>query len=454
MAPRWRLTFGGIGAATALLLGIAVLSYLGVDRLLDSARLVEHTHIVNSHLDETLARLTSAETGQRGFLITGEDRYLEPYRSALPLTAGLLESLERLIEADPRQRERVIELERLVSLQFELLEQGIELRRRDSRQDALVASGLLSRSKDAMDGIRTRIAEMKADELRLLSERSDVVARDNARIKAIIVLGNLAAFLLLGAAFGFLGREIARRARAEQAIVSHAARLEAANKELESFSYSVSHDLRSPLRAIDGFSRIVEEDYGDRLDDEGKRLLRVIRENGVRMGQLIDDLLQFSRLGRKPINSVPLDMNALAAEAYEEARTAAPEKEPHIVLHSLPAASGDRGLIKQVWANLLENAIKYSSTREKPVIEVSGEKKGKEVHYRVRDNGVGFDMAYAHKLFSVFQRLHASTEFSGTGVGLAIVHRIVTRHGGRVWAEGKPGEGAVFHFTLPAAGGA
>jgi signal transduction histidine kinase len=235
----------------------------------------------------------------------------------------------------------------------------------------------------------------------------------------------------------------------ERRVAERTAQLETSNKELEDFTYTVSHDLRTPLRAIDGFSRILEEDYGGKLDDEARRLIGVVRENTRKMGQLIDDLLTFSRLGRNPIAATSINMEALARSALAEIDAPAAAGRARIEIHALPEAWGDPAPIKQVWINLLSNAVKFSGKREQPVIEVSGRKNAAEIVYCVKDNGVGFDMKYYDKLFGVFQRLHGNDEFPGTGVGLAIVRRIVSRHGGRAWAEGKMGEGAAFYFSLP-----
>jgi signal transduction histidine kinase len=224
------------------------------------------------------------------------------------------------------------------------------------------------------------------------------------------------------------------------------AALQAANQELESFSYSVSHDLRAPLRAIDGYAQMLEEDYVQKLDAEAQRLLGVVRGNARRMGQLIDDLLAFSRLGRQQPVLIPVDMTSLAREAVEELRGA---RAVAVELGELPRATADPALIRQVWINLIGNAIKYSSKKpDARVVIAAREEAGRNV-YSVRDNGAGFDMRYAEKLFGVFQRLHSIDEFEGTGVGLAIVQRIVARHGGQVRAEGKPGAGACFEFSLP-----
>jgi PAS domain S-box-containing protein len=227
-----------------------------------------------------------------------------------------------------------------------------------------------------------------------------------------------------------------------------AARLLASNKELESFSYSVSHDLRAPLRAIDGFALMMQEDCGQMLDAHGARYLSVIRENSRRMGELIDDLLTFSRLGRQPVARDPVNVDSLVREILEEV-IPAESPAPQIELTPLPPAHGDRGLLRQVWTNLIGNAVKYSSKHSRPLIQISGRDAGAETQYSIRDNGVGFSMDYVGKLFGVFQRLHRADEFAGTGVGLAIVHRVVTRHGGRVWAEGEVDRGAVFSFALP-----
>jgi light-regulated signal transduction histidine kinase (bacteriophytochrome) len=227
------------------------------------------------------------------------------------------------------------------------------------------------------------------------------------------------------------------------------AELMAAYKELDTFSYSVSHDLRAPLRAMDGYSQMLEEDFGARLDEEGRRLLGVIRSSSLHMGQLIDDLLAFSKLGRQEPAKHSVDMAALAHEVVEEvARGVSAD----IEVQALPPAQADRSLLRQVWTNLVGNALKYSGKRADPRIEIGGREGAQENVYWVRDNGAGFDMRYVDKLFGVFQRLHRAEDFPGTGVGLAIVQRVVARHGGRVWAEGQPGQGACFHFSLPKAG--
>ena len=265
-----------------------------------------------------------------------------------------------------------------------------------------------------------------------------------------------------------LEREIGERTRAEEAlrasddrlralnleleerVVARTTELETANKDLESFSYSVSHDLRAPIRAINGFATILIEDHGATLDPQARRKLDVIVNESVRMGSLIDDLLAFSKLGRKALARVDLDMRELARATFERLnRTASGGKPVDLRLGSMPHAHGDQSLFEQVWTNLISNAIKFSSKKDAPVVEIGGISAEGEHVYFVRDNGAGFDAAYRERLFGVFQRLHHDHEFPGTGVGLALVHKIVTRHGGRIWADGELERGATFHFTLP-----
>ena len=246
-----------------------------------------------------------------------------------------------------------------------------------------------------------------------------------------------------------MAAEIAERKRVEQLLEAQRQELEDSNKELEAFSYSVSHDLRAPLRAIDGYGRILIEDYEDRFDTEGRRVLGVISSETQRMGRLVDDLLAFSRLGRQKLQRSDIDMTALAQDVFEELSAQAPERALQLELNQLPVARGDRAMIRVALSNLLSNAVKFTRNEDPAVIEIgSGLEDGQTVYF-VKDNGVGFDMQYAQKLFGVFQRLHSTEEFEGTGVGLALVQRVIHRHGGRVWAEGIVNEGATFSFSLP-----
>jgi signal transduction histidine kinase len=244
-------------------------------------------------------------------------------------------------------------------------------------------------------------------------------------------------------------RIVAQNQELEQHVQERTSQLQEANQELEAFSYSVSHDLRTPLRAIDGYSRILSEDFNDALGEDGRRVCSVVRSETQRMNQLIDDLLGLSRLSRTEMRRTELDLATLVRKAYGELTGVEERKRIELQVGDLPPAAGDASLMQQVVMNLLSNAIKFSSKQAHAVIAVSGRTTEREVEYQIHDNGAGFNAKYADRLFKVFQRLHSSEEYEGTGVGLAIVQRVIRRHGGRVWAESEPGNGATFHFTLP-----
>ena len=238
----------------------------------------------------------------------------------------------------------------------------------------------------------------------------------------------------------------------EERVILRTEQLEAVNKELESFSYSVSHDLRAPLRAVHGYTKILVDEYENILDEEGKRICRIISSSATQMGELIDDLLSFSRIGRTGMNTSQLDMKSIVMSVFKETCPNDQKSKTNLKIGKLHKALGDGNLLKIVWTNLISNAIKYSSKESISEISVSSQMKYDRITYSVKDNGVGFDMNYKHKLFGVFQRLHSEAEFEGNGVGLAIVQRIILKHGGNVWAEGEVGKGATFYFSLPVNG--
>ncbi|PKN86781.1 MAG: hypothetical protein CVU51_06625 [Deltaproteobacteria bacterium HGW-Deltaproteobacteria-1] len=297
------------------------------------------------------------------------------------------------------------------------------------KNDAGDVQGIFAAARD-VTALRRAEKELKAahDELELrVEERTDELKQANNALEL----------------------EINERKEVEKLIALRTKLLEVTNKELESFSYSVSHDLRAPLRAIDGYSRMILRDQRDHLNDDAKRKFDLIRSNTQMMGKLIDDLLAFSRLGRLEINMTRLDMEGLVNDVWMELQIINPDRRIDFKVNKVPASKGDRTLIKQVYSNLLSNAVKYTKNRDRARIETGGYKGENENVYYVKDNGIGFDMDYYDKLFGVFQRLHSADEYEGTGVGLAIVQRIIHRHGGSVWAEGQVEEGAAFYFTLP-----
>jgi signal transduction histidine kinase len=411
----------------------------------------------NTTLYARLAR-ADARHGERLRILHEIDRAVAAEKSIESIAGAAIEPLRTLLGVP-----------RAIVNRFDLAAGEVEWIAAAGRRRVHVGPGVryslaLMGNVEALARGETQLVDVQ--ELAAGPERSALLASD---VQVYMVVPMIAGDELFGAiSFGGatatfppeqvkIAREVAtqlaiaiRQAQLLKGEKAHAAELEARVRErtaeLESFSYSVSHDLRAPLRAVDGYARMLEEDYGERLDAEGRRLLGVVRESATRMGRLIDDLLAFSRLGRQEPARRRVDMDALVREAIAEVRAGS---DAPIQASALPAADADPAMLKQVWVNLISNAIKYSSKRAEARVEIGGREDARERVYWVRDNGAGFDMRYADKLFGVFQRLHRAEEFPGTGVGLALVHRVVTRHGGRVWAEGKPGEGACFYFSLP-----
>ncbi len=262
-------------------------------------------------------------------------------------------------------------------------------------------------------------------------------------------------------AFGLLREEITERKKAEVAIhelneslekkiAERTAELQETNMALEAFNYSVSHDLQAPMRTVNGYAKILLREYDGQFDDEGKHLLQAIHTNMGRMSQLVRDLLEFSKAGKVALTKESVDMNEIVSAVIDEVKRGQLDINAEIIVHDLNVSVSDSHLIRQVWTNLISNSVKFSGKVNKPLIEIGSQMNNGQSAYYVRDNGVGFDMQYADKLFDPFQRLHSRSEFDGTGIGLATVYRIISRHGGKIWAEAKPDEGATFYFTIPA----
>ncbi len=443
------MTKAGLAAALLLLIIVSCITFYRIQQFADSSRLVGHTHLVIERINHILSEMKDAESAQRGYLITGEQSFLEEHHAVVVDIPAEIAALKELTGDNLQQQQAIVVLGDMIDERLHALRLGIDMlgSREGVSNEELVAL-VHGNGRQSMAQLRKHVQNMIGAEDALLRDRANMVELQATSTKRWILFGNLLAAVLLISAIWMILREIEQRKRAQREIEKSAAQLELTNKELESFSYSVSHDLRSPLRAIDGYSRIFEEDFADKLDDEGRRLLKVIRTSSKKMGQLIDDLLAFSRMGRKPVDLGRVDMDALVDDVWNEVCTHA-KLPPQLKKQSLPACWGDRALLRQVLLNLLANAVKYSGTRDEPVVEVFASKREHEILYSVRDNGVGFDMRFYNKLFGVFQRLHTEDEFPGTGVGLAIAQRVIVRHGGRIWAESKPNEYTIFNFSLP-----
>jgi signal transduction histidine kinase len=443
------LTKTGLTTAMLLLVVVSAIAFYRIQQFADSARLVSHTHLVIEKIHHIFSELKDAESAQRGYLITGEESFLQAHHAVVISLPQDIEDLRELTSDNKNQQEQISVMADMIDDRLHVLRLGIDmLANRQDISNEEVESLVRGDGRQTMTQLRIQMDRMINTEETLLKDRAELVEDNASSTKRWILFGNLLAVILLLTAIWLILREIEHRKTTQREIEKTAAQLELTNKELESFSYSVSHDLRSPLRAIDGYSRIFEEDFAEKLDDEGRRLLKVIRTSSKKMGQLIDDLLAFSRMGRKPVDFGRVEMDALVDDVWREVSSDL-QTPPVLKKQSLPACWGDRALLRQVLLNLLANAVKYSSTKSEPVIELFARDQDHETLYSVRDNGVGFDMRFYNKLFGVFQRLHTEEEFPGTGVGLAIAQRVIVRHGGRIWAESKPDEYTIFNFSLP-----
>ncbi len=481
-------------ALTVLLLAAVVvvalntwLAFRSIKVLLSSEAWVQHTLQVINQVEQIMSSAKDAETGNRGFLITGEEPYLEPYTTALKELPPELDAFARLTADNPSQLDRLLELRAVLDERLSLLAEGIAERRNGSKEEVhlLVQTGT---GKAEMDHLRRIADDMEAEEQRLLVTRVAAAQRSSTQARLTIALASALDLVLLVFMFRHLARERVLRlekervaaelalAKAEteakaielqslndeleERVAKRTAELETTNRELEAFSYSVSHDLRAPLRTIDGFSLALEEDYAGAVDAVGKDYIRRVRTGVQRMGQLIDALLQLSRITRADLVRENFEMGEIARAVVAEielgiqtatpngnGNAANPDAKPiQFRLDDGPTAFGDPKLMRVALENLLGNAVKFSSKVAEPSIEFGWDTKAEA--WFVKDNGAGFDMFYADKLFNAFNRLHGDKDFKGSGIGLATVARVVRRHHGKIWADSVVGRGATFWFTL------
>ena len=442
-------------SALVILLSIGVLSFRSTLREEEDRSWVTHTHLVVESLEEILIAITQAETGQRGYLLTGNENDLKPFEDGVKKVQQDAEKFRVLTSDNPRQQEAAEHLGLLIAARLAGLLDRMEIRRRNGLVAASKAVATEDDREKLMDGIREQISEMRRTEKQLLSRRLEAAAASSRRVKAAIVFGNAGAISILLLAGFVIHRETVRRNLAEQDLKHSNERLERrtlelseTNIELESFAYSVAHDLRAPLRHIAGYSNVLVQEYGTRLDADGRRYLEKIVDGGEKMGRLVDDLLSLSKIGRQELSLQATSLDKLLRHVVNELAPEWSEREVEWQIGELFSVDCDPGLMKQVFMNLLSNAVKYTRKREHAVIQVGQMRQNDQRVIFVRDNGVGFEMQYVGKLFGVFQRLHKARDFEGTGVGLAIVQRIIHKHGGRIWAEAKVDEGATFFFTM------
>lgn len=444
-----------------------------VSVLVHSELSVEHTWKVINQVEQILSSAVDAETGNRGFLLTGDNAYLEPYVAAnrnLPLE---LDRFQSLTADNPSQQARIAAMRSLVQTRLALLQEGIDLWR-SGNIDSVRAMILTGTGKLQMDNLRRLANDMEDEERCLLATRTSAATSSSRRARLAVGLASALDLTLIMLFFRYFARERGIRISAEitakdlalsrkqievdaaeilllnatleERVRQRTADLETTNRELEAFSYSVSHDLRAPLRTIDGFSLALEEDYADAVDVVGRDYIRRVRAGVQRMGQLIDALLQLSRITRAEITREEFSLSDVAQSVADNLRVENPGCALTFNLQPELTANGDPKLLRVALENLMGNAVKFSSKKPETIVDFAWD--SEQNAWFVRDNGAGFDMFYSEKLFNAFNRLHGDKDFKGSGIGLATVARVIHRHHGRIWADSTVDRGATFWFTL------
>jgi signal transduction histidine kinase len=449
------------------------LAFRSISSLIQSEYWVDHTWQSINQVERIMSSAKDAETGNRGYLITGDAEYLAPYLAAQRDLPSELAHFQALTSDSPSQQARLQEMRVAIERRLSLLQQGIDLRRTESKDSshALILTGT---GKTQMDHLRGIADQMEAEEHRLLVERTAVARSGGRQARYTLTLASCLDFLLVLLMLRYFSRErrmrVASELDAERLAVARAeaeeradevrtlnatlenrvklrtAELETINRELEAFSYSVSHDLRAPLRTIDGFSLALEEDYATLVDDAGRDYIRRVRNGVQRMGLLIDALLQLSRITRADLSREDVDLSQLAESIAADIKEQSPAGNVNFRIERGLHVSADPRLLRIALENLMGNAVKFSSKVADPTVVFGWD--AEEKAWFVRDNGAGFDMFYADKLFNAFNRLHGDKDFTGSGIGLATVARVVHRHQGHIWAQSTVNHGATFWFTL------
>ncbi len=439
----------GLAVALGLLMALGAYSFFNLRQQAEAADWVTHTYQVVSGLQGIFSSVQDTESAQRAFMMSGNETYLEPCHNAMRALPQQMDAVGRLTEDNPRQLGLLNKLRHDVDARLSMVRTRID-QRRQLGVNALDPKLLNGAGVRLMESVRADIEAMTNEEKALLQLRRAALSRARTLSTILQSFAGAISLGLLTAVFVGLAKQMARAHRAEQETEKSNGQLRAANNELRAFSYSVAHDLRAPLRAINGFAQIIEEDCVGQLDEPGHRALERITANSAKMSALIDDLLELSKVSMQTVRQDKVEMNELVRGAYQELLETQTGRVIECEIAPLPPASGDPSLLRQVWLNLIGNALKFTRDRERTHIEIGGTVAGPDfATYFIRDNGAGFDMQYADKLFGAFQRLHRPTDFEGTGIGLALVQRIIQRHGGTIWAEGEENHGARFAFTLP-----
>ncbi len=440
---------GGFGLVFAGIVVISIASYRNTAVLIKNSQLDTRSHELVQLLGSIGETLDEAERGHRRYLVTGDKAYLKGHKTVLEQMPVFSQYLRGLTEGTSDQEARVASLEGLIGQQLAAEAAAISARQ-TSGYEGVRSIALSGAAKLELEAIHRLIIEIEGAEQKALRARVVQSARSTRNTIVLLVLGALLQLVLLASVYHLIHHDITERRRVATELRRRGELLQAANKELEAFSYSVSHDLRAPLRHIDGYASLLSKTAGESLNDKARRYLQTISDSAKQMGQLIDDLLIFSRMGRQEMLRTSVNLDQLVKTVIHDLRLDLQGRTISWTIGSLPEVYGDPAMLRQVFTNLLSNALKFTRHRAGAKIEIGATPRSAgETEIFVRDNGAGFDMQYVNKLFGVFQRLHRNDEFEGTGIGLANVRRIIHRHGGRTRAEGAVDRGATFFFTLP-----
>ena len=457
----------GLAAASALLLLVAFFSYLGLVANSNDRRRVAHTNQVLEKLADIRANMLDAETGERGYILTGQDSFLRPYERGLAQIHQNLKDVRDLTSDNPRQQNALDRIEPLVNARLAELTERIEVRRKQGLSAGVIAVRE-GPGKQLMDQITAIIEDMQREEDRLLLQRSAELEASSQTTRVVIVFGEALGFFFLLIAGWVIHKEMIQRRNAEEAVnrlnaelerkviartaqlAERAKDLERSNSELQQFAYVASHDLQEPLRTVASFTQLLAKRYQDKLDDKAREFINFAVEGSKRMQDLINDLLAYSRVGTQAKPLQPVDCNTVLDRVLKSLERAIRDSAAVVTRDPLPRVFADDVQLGQLLQNLIANALKFC--QGPPRIRISAEPAGDLWKISVRDNGIGISLEHRERIFVIFQRLHTKQQYPGTGIGLAICKKIAERHGGRIWVEPAPGGGSIFSFTILDAG--
>jgi len=468
LARKWSVekkTIVMLGLASVILVTLNALFYRSFIKQKETSERVNQSQKVLQKLESVLSSVKDAETGQRGYLLTGRESYLEPYHLAVKTIELQIAALRQLTVADPDQQQQLSIVEPLVGKKLAELKETIDLRR-NKGFEAATQVVLTNQGKELMDQIRMVIQQMQGKKYQQLQTWLKEKEEEAQRVQLTFLVGivlNLIAFYLVyhaiqqetterrqaEASLKQLNEELEARVQERTAALNEAnASLVHSNRELEQFAYVASHDLQEPLRAVNSYTQLLARKYEGNLDAKADKYIGYIIEGATRMQQLINDLLSFSRVGTRAKELKPTACEAVLSQVRDNLMVAIAESNAVVTHEPLPTVMGDETQLIQLLQNLISNAIKFRR-EEPPRVHVSAVQREKEWAFEVRDNGIGMESEYFERIFMIFQRLHSRSEYPGNGIGLANCKKIVDRHGGCIWVESTPGVGTTFHFTIP-----